>query len=217
MYILKRLKLFLTGHGGNSISQKRTCPLQDHLAYTKEIQEVRERLEQDTVRLQQELAVADVDEESRQSIAELSDIVELLQQTVQDSMNEEEHSTHNEKFVRVEQRNINTLMHSEEENIGKLLLANNRVIRINRQLFRALCKDRDYIRLEKQNSMSLYELFPRDVVRMVMKLFHKRKLNSIVYFELGGYTYQFMLDEFVKNGICYRQVSVLNLKESDTE
>jgi PAS domain S-box-containing protein len=117
-------------------------------------------------------------------------------------------------IMRSEARSIEQIINSTPTKDGLILIKEGKIVGMNETLHTKLCKD---IMLEQLRSMHVFYLFPKNIIKEIMKEFKNRSLNTVVAITAAKGKMNVVLDEYMLNGDYVRQVKILNLVEQDID
>lgn len=114
--------------------------------------------------------------------------------------------------VSVETRSLDEILNEYGKNTGVALLSNGKIVNINDAFFKAVCNDSLNQNTEMlKDGIELLKILPKATVAKLRSYFTARYLNTDINVTINSHTYTVVLDEFVKNGVCYRKVVVRNI------
>lgn len=208
MNIFTKIKGWLKGHGGEAAEM--TLSTASPSIRLEDIDQLIASFEN---RMDSKYDLSKLTERALASSKDASILLDRVQNCLDDkcSINTNEVKT---QSIPVESRSLEEIVNDVPLNDGSLILKDNKVIKLNDLLFKALCPNTDFREFFEKGSIDLLKLFPRKTVKCFVKYFTSRSFDQLLEIEVRpDVTALVSINEFVLDSKCYQKIQIVNLVE----
>lgn len=207
MKIIERIKGFMSGNGG-SAAVRHASELTSPNEYTEE--SVDQLIADFESKMDSKYNLTQLDGAVAKSNEEVGVLVDCINQCIIDLPSNIDLTTPSDSVI-VETRTLEEIVNEVPDSDGSLLLKGTNVVKVNNTLYNALCSKLDLKQYFENGTLEILRLFPRPMVNKIYAYFTDRKLGQEIAINFKGENFKVLMDEFVKDGICYRKIRILDL------
>jgi hypothetical protein len=147
---------------------------------------------------------------STESDTDLSDLVESMSACINNMP--EPAKFNSSDAVTLETRSLEEVINEYDDKTGCALIANGKIVNINEAFFKAVCTGSIAQNADTfKEGVEILKILPKEAVAKLRSYFAARYFNTEISVSLKTRTYIVLLDEFVKDGTCYRKIIVRNI------
>ena len=147
---------------------------------------------------------------STESDTDLSDLVDAMTVCINNMPEPSKFNSSN--IVTLETRTLEEVVNEYDATTGCALITNDKIVNINEAFFKAACSDSIVQTTESfKDGIDILRILPKDAVAKLRSYFTARYFNIEINVTVKTRVYTVILDEFVKDGTCYRKVVVRNI------
>lgn len=222
MSFITRLKSWATGKAGNSVLKERTVADAPSVATLSA--QLQQRLETLDRTLESRYCLNDIHEKNYEGVSKINAIVDTINEHILNAPpimsralhpSEETPPESTGERILLERRSFDRIAEDIPPNDGLMIIQGDIVVKVNNTLYDALCDTERVVQRFKSGNISIYHLFPKEVVNDIRKMFISRtQLNTEFQYIYKEKPFTLVLSEFVKSGLYYHKIQVIGLRDT---